>query len=466
MLNVDLNWVTEEVHGQLVGLENGADVRIDRVTIDSRQVQPGDLFIAIQGHNFDGHDYAAQAVEAGARAVICARPLQLDVAQILVADTRYALGLLGSAVKREAQVKCVAVTGSSGKTTVKEMLSVILRQRGQVLATKGNFNNDIGVPLTLLELTEQDEFAVIELGANHRGEIAYTTSLTRPDVAIINNVSPAHVEGFGDIWGVARAKSEIAKGLGDTGTIITNGDSSFYDFWQREYADRHHVVFAIEREQADVSVSDITLDAQGCPSFMLHSPVGDVAIEVPLPGRHNVSNALAAASACIELGIPLADIAKGIASLRAVPGRMCVTDVVPGLRIIDDTYNANVASAKAALDVLASFTGYRVMVLGDMGELGANARGYHEEVGAHAIDVGIDNLFTLGVLSQSASQVFNGHGGQHFNNKNALLSALNEIMQRENELTVLIKGSRSAHMEEIVTALTESARAAAGCSEC
>lgn len=466
MLNVDLNWVAEEVHGQLAGLEGSSGVNVDRVTIDSRQVQPGDLFVAIRGHNFDGHDYAAQAVEAGARAVICARPLQLDVAQILVADTRYALGLLGAAVKRDASVKCVAVTGSSGKTTVKEMLSVILRQRGEVLATQGNFNNDIGVPLTLLELTRQHDFAVIELGANHRGEIAYTTSLARPDIAIINNVSPAHVEGFGDIWGVARAKSEIAKGLGERGTIITNGDSSFYDFWQRAYANRHHVVFAMDREDAAVRASDIRLDAQGCPSFMLHSDAGDIAIEVPLPGRHNVSNALAAASACLELGVPLTDIAKGIASLRAVPGRMCVTEVMPGLRIIDDTYNANVASAKAALDVLASFAGYRVMVLGDMGELGANARGYHEEVGAHAIDVAIENLFTLGVLSQSASQVFNGHGGQHFNNKNALLSALNEIMQRENELTILIKGSRSAHMEEIVMALTESARAAAGCSTC
>jgi UDP-N-acetylmuramoyl-tripeptide--D-alanyl-D-alanine ligase len=466
MLNVDLNWIAEEVHGQLLGSDATAEVRIDRVTIDSRQVQPGDLFIAIRGHNFDGHDYAEKAVAAGARAVICARPLPLDVAQILVADTRYALGLLGSAVKRDAQVKCVAVTGSSGKTTVKEMLSVILRQRGQVLATKGNFNNDIGVPLTLLELTAQDDFAVIELGANHRGEIAYTTSLTRPDVAIINNVSPAHVEGFGDIWGVARAKSEIAKGLRDDGTIITNGDSDFYDFWQREYAHRHHVVFAIERQDTAVRADNIKLDAQGCPSFTLHSSAGSIVIEVPLPGRHNVSNALAAASACIELGVPLADIARGIASLRAVPGRMCVTDVVPGLRIIDDTYNANVASAKAALDVLASFPGYRVMVLGDMGELGANARSYHEEVGAHAIDVSIDNLFTLGVLSQSASQVFNGHGGQHFNNKEALLNALNEIMQRENELTILIKGSRSAHMEEIVLALTEAARTTSGCSEC
>lgn len=466
MLNVDLNWIADKVHGQLKETGSDAGLHIERVTIDSRQVQPGDLFIAIRGPNFDGHDYAAQAVEAGAQAVLCAHPLPLDVPQILVADTRYALGLLGRAVKQEAQVKCVAVTGSSGKTTVKEMLSVILRQRGQVLATKGNFNNDIGVPLTLLELSEQDDFAVIELGANHRGEIAYTTSLTRPDVAIINNVSPAHVEGFGDIWGVARAKSEIAKGLGENGTIITNGDSSFYDFWQREYASRKHVVFATERDDAAVRATDIELDAQGCPRFKLHSAAGEITIEVPLPGRHNVSNALAAASACIELGVSLQDIARGIASLRAVPGRMCVTEVVPGLRIIDDTYNANVASAKAALDVLASFPGYRVMVLGDMGELGANARSYHEEVGAHAIDVAIDNLFTLGVLSQSASQVFNGHGGQHFNNKEALLSALKEIMKRETDLTILIKGSRSAHMEKVVTALTDAARSGSGCTAC
>lgn len=454
MIKVDLNWVAEQVHGQLIGKNQ----EISGVTIDSRKVQSGDLFIAIQGHNFDGHDYVNQALEGGAKAVICSRPLAKDCPQILVADTRYALGLLARGVKTKLTLKTVAITGSSGKTTVKEMVAAILRQQGEVLSTQGNFNNDIGVPLTLLNLTEEHQYAVIELGANHRGEIAYTTGLVQPDVALINNVSPAHVEGFGDIWGVARAKTEIAKGLSENGVIITNADSDFHDFWMREFGKRQHRVFSTEATNADVRAKDITTDKDGCVQFSLFAGGQSVIVPLPLPGRHNVSNALAAAALCLELGISLKDIAQGIASLNAVPGRMNVKQPSPGLRIIDDTYNANVASAKAALDVLATFSGYRVMVLGDMGELGAHARAYHEEVGAHAVEVGIDNLFTLGVLSQSASQVFNGHGGQHFDNRDELVAALSTIMQNEKEeLTILVKGSRSARMEQVVEALMQMA---------
>ncbi|RUO26624.1 UDP-N-acetylmuramoyl-tripeptide--D-alanyl-D-alanine ligase [Aliidiomarina minuta] len=454
MIKVDLNWITEQVHGQLIG-EN---LDVSGVTIDSRKVQSGDLFIAIRGPNFDGHDYVDQAIAAGAVAVISSRPLQCECAQIMVADTRYALGLLARGVKTKLKLKTVAITGSSGKTTVKEMVATILRQQGEVLSTQGNFNNDIGVPLTLLNLTEQHEYAVIELGANHRGEIAYTTGLVQPDVALINNVSPAHVEGFGDIWGVARAKTEIAKGLSEDGVIITNADSDFHDYWMREFAKRQHRVFSTEAANADVRAKDITSDEHGCVRFSLCAGGQSVAVQLPLPGRHNVSNALAAASLCIELGVSLKDIAQGLGALNAVPGRMNIKEPGAGLRIIDDTYNANVASAKAALDVLATFPGYRVMVLGDMGELGAHARAYHEEVGAHAVEVAIDNLFTLGVLSQSASQVFNGHGGQHFNNRSELLAALSAIMQNEKEeLTILVKGSRSARMEQVVEALMQMA---------
>lgn len=460
MISVSLRWIAEQVGGQL----HGEDREVERVTIDSRQVKPGDLFIAISGPRFDGHDYAKQAVTDGAVAIISERPLDVSVPVIVVKDTRYALGLLAAAVKASCNVKTIAMTGSSGKTTVKEMCASILRRSGQVLATQGNFNNDIGVPLTLLNLTRDHDYAVIELGANHRGEIAYTTQLTKPDVALINNVSPAHVEGFGDIWGVARAKSEIAKGLGDAGVMFTNANSEFYPFWQGEFATRTHKVFAVEgAEQYDnfklpdaaLYATEVTLDQQGCATFTLHCGDATQRIYVPVPGAHNVANAVAAAALCSELSVSLADIAAGIADLAPVPGRMNVKQVRSGLRVIDDTYNANVASAKAALDVLASFSGYRVMVLGDMGELGAHAREYHEEVGEHAIVAGIDNLFTLGVLSQSASQTFNGHGGQHFDNQDALVSALADIMNTYNDVTILVKGSRSARMERIVDALVE-----------
>lgn len=468
MIEVSLSWVAQQVGGQL----HGNDSNISSVTIDSRQIKPGDLFIAINGPRFDGHHYIEQAVSKGASAIISEQlPKQtetlLNVPVIVVKDSRYALGQLGAAVKARCQVKTVAITGSSGKTTVKEMCAAILRQCGQVLATQGNFNNDIGVPLTLLSLTANDNYAVIELGANHRGEIAYTTRLTQPDVVLVNNVSPAHVEGFGDIWGVARAKSEIVKGLGAKGVVFTNANSPFYEYWQHEFSALQHKTFAVQGSptedgfaltDAALFASDIELDQQGCATFTLHHGVDTQVMRVPIPGAHNVANAVAAAALCSELGVSLSLIAKGVAALKPVPGRMNVHQVGAGLRIIDDSYNANVASAKAALDALASFTGYRVMVLGDMGELGPHAREYHEEVGEYAIDTGIDTLFTFGVLSQSASQTFNGHGGQHFDNHGALINALYDIMRNKNEVTILVKGSRSAHMERTVEALIEQAK--------
>lgn len=460
MISVPLDWVAAQLGGQL----HGDNLHIDSVSIDSRQVQPGALFIAIKGPRFDGHDYVKQALAEGAGAIISECPLNVAAPVIVVKDTRHALGQLGAAVKARCQVKTVAVTGSSGKTTVKEMCASILRSCGQVLATQGNFNNDIGVPLTLLELTDAHEYAVIELGANHSGEIAYTTRLTQPDVVLINNVSPAHVEGFGDIWGVARAKTEIVKGLGDNGVIFTNANSPFHEYWQRELSTYQHKVFALQgayesdgfhHDMADVFATDVQLDEHGCATFTLHQDNQTQTIRVPIPGAHNVANAVAAAALCSEIGISLDSIAQGIEALAPVPGRMHVKQVSSKLRVIDDTYNANVASAKAALDVLASFTGYRIMVLGDMGELGPQAREYHEEVGLYAIETGIDNLFTLGVLSQSASQAFNGHGGQHFDNYVALTDALEELMHNNNNVTILVKGSRSARMERIVEALIE-----------
>ncbi|RTE86321.1 MULTISPECIES: UDP-N-acetylmuramoyl-tripeptide--D-alanyl-D-alanine ligase [Gammaproteobacteria] len=455
MIKVSLKWIAEAVQGELVP-ENSQNVTVESVTIDSRQIRSGDLFIAIKGPNFDGHTFAEQAEAEGAAALIVESQQNLSIPQIIVADTRHALGQLAGAVKDEVAPKTIAVTGSSGKTTVKEMLASILREQGEVLATQGNFNNDIGVPLTLLRIEPQHQYAVIELGANHRGEIAYTTGLTKPDVAMINNVSPAHVEGFGDICGIARAKTEIFRGLGDTGTAVTSADSEFHEFWMRELADKRHQLFSSQHKEADVWAEDVSVDSHGCAQFTLCTPHQREAVRLNIPGKHNVNNALAAATCCFALGIPIAQVVRGLGGLSPVPGRMWVHEPKVGLRIIDDAYNANVGSVRAALDVLSTLPGKRIFVLGDMGELGENARGYHEEVGEYAIHSGIDALFTLGVLSQSASEVFNGRGGKHFEHKEELIAALHQQIAEHSELTILVKGSRSAHMESVVEALLES----------
>lgn len=452
MIKVSLQWITQAVNGEL--LTAAAKERtIESVTIDSRQVQPGDLFIAIKGPNFDGHDFAQQIATSGAAAMIVEKPVNAELPQVVVQDTRHALGQLAAAVKAKVAPKTIAVTGSSGKTTVREMLASILQEQGDVLATKGNFNNDIGVPLTLLRLEPQHQYAVIELGANHRGEIAYTTGLTKPDVAMINNVAPAHVEGFGDICGVARAKTEIFKGLSESGVAITWADSEFHDFWTRELSDKSHRVFSSEHNQADIWAESISMDSQGCAHFTMCTTHQQSQVHLSIPGRHNVNNALAAASCCIALGIPMAQIVRGLSGLTPVPGRMWVHAPVSGLRVIDDSYNANVGSVRAALDVLSMLPGRKIFVLGDMGELGKNARIYHEEVGDYAIESGIDGLYTLGVLSQSASEVFNGRGGKHFDQKESLISALKAQVEEHKELTILVKGSRSAQMEQVVEAL-------------
>lgn len=460
MIPVSLAWITTQVDGELHA-QSPQQIIDQHVVIDSRQVQPGDLFIAIKGPNFDAHDFCTDVVAKGAAALIVERRLDLDIAQIVVADSRAALGALGAAVKAEVKPKSVAITGSSGKTTVKEMVAAILRHApsvtGEVLATDGNYNNDIGVPLTLLRLTHEHSYGVFELGANHRGEIAYTTGLVKPDVAMINNVAPAHVEGFGDICGVAKAKTEIFRGLGAQGLALTNADSEFHDYWQRELGDQHWQTFAIDHN-ADYRAIAVQLDENGCAQFELVTAEGNWPVQLPVPGRHNVANALAAVAVCRALGLSIEEILSGFQHMLSVPGRMLTHTPWPHVRLIDDTYNANVGSAKAAIDVLASLPGRRIFVLGDMGELGTQARAYHEEVGEHGISAGIDGLYTLGILSQSASEIFNGHGGRHFDSVDSLVTALHEEIRSEATLTILVKGSRSARMERIVEALLNAAK--------
>lgn len=451
MIPVSLDWIAKHVNGEI----HEHCPLVTGVSTDTRTLGEGDLFIALVGPNFDGHKFIDTAKKAGASALVVSQHVETDLPYVLVEDTKLALGALGAAVKREVAPKTVGITGSSGKTTVKEMVAAILSRIGNVLATNGNFNNDIGVPLTLLRLEPQHDFAVIEMGANHLGEIAYTTQLVKPDVATIVNAAAAHLEGFGSLLGVARAKSEIFKGLADSGMAIINADSQFQAFWSGKL--KHLALQQFSSEgvaDTDFHAKDITLGLDGCAEFLMCTPLGNVGLTLALPGQHNVSNALAAAALAINVGASLEDVKYGLENMQQVSGRLQVKQLTNQVKILDDTYNANVASVNAAVDLLSSFSGHRVLVLGDMGELGDKARYYHELVGEHAKKQGIDYLITLGVLSQSASDVF---GGKHFSDLDTLVEYMVTYLQREQrDITILVKGSRSARMEKVVDALEAS----------
>ena len=463
MITLSCAEIATLLQGQLIG----ANQPISSVSTDSRTISAGALFIALKGPNYDGSRFVTDVIEKGAAAIIVERALDCELTQIVVADTRLALGQLGAAIKARVQPKTIAVTGSAGKTTVKEMLAAILSRCGQVLATEGNFNNDIGVPLTLLRLTTEHQFAVMELGANHAGEIAYTTSLVKPDVAIITNAAASHLEGFGDTYGVARAKGEIFSGLPAGGIAIMQHDSEFTDYWRNRCKDLKIISFASDfktgstpdsasakRHSADIRAEQISLNAQGCAQFNLIYENEQILMQLNLPGKHNVANALAAAAAALAVGAKLTDVQQGLAQMAGVKGRTNVIELSKQIKLIDDSYNANVESVKAAIDLLASYPGYRVLLLGDMAELGANARLYHEEIGLYAKDAGINLLFTLGVLSQSASDLFNGQGA-HFSSRQSMLDRLNPLITTQQSVTILVKGSRSAKMELVVQDLLE-----------
>jgi UDP-N-acetylmuramoyl-tripeptide--D-alanyl-D-alanine ligase len=455
MIPVSLSWVAEQVNGQLM-VQQTPDLVIEGVSTDTRSLLVSDLYLALKGPNFDGHQFVKQAEQKGAIALILSRKVDTLLPYILVENTTLALGLLGAAVKAKVAPKTVGVTGSSGKTTVKEMTAAILSCCGNVLATDGNFNNELGVPMTLLRLEQQHEFAVIEMGANHIGEIAYTTHLVKPDVAAIINVAAAHLEGFGSLLGVAQAKSEIFKGLSSKeGVAVVSLDSQFSELWLSKLNHNKVQTFSIEK-QADVHAKDITIGIDGCAQFQLITPNGCIAISLSLPGVHNVSNALVAASLALHVGATLQNVADGLCSMPHVPGRLHIKRLTKQVKILDDTYNANIGSVNAAIDLLSSFAGRKVMVLGDIAELGEKAHYYHEQVGEYAKRKGIDKLYTLGVLSQSASDVF-AEQGYHFSHLGQMVEHINQqILPEKYDVSILVKGSRSACMELVVKALEES----------
>jgi UDP-N-acetylmuramoyl-tripeptide--D-alanyl-D-alanine ligase len=444
----------------------GDNRKVININTDTRTLCDGEVFLALKGPNFDGHKFIEQAKQKGAIGVIVDHAVDTDIAQFVVADTRIALGTIGTAVMAQVAPKTIAITGSVGKTTVKEMCAAILSSKGDVLATKGNFNNDIGVPLTLLRLEPQHRFAVIELGANHIGEIAYTTAMTKPDVAVVCNVAAAHLEGFGSLQGVAQAKGEIYDGLKEDGIAIVNCDSDFSQYWLDKLATRNIKCFS-SSEKLDIWAEDISLDAQARASFTLCTKQHSVPVKLALPGKHNISNALIAAALTSEFDVLLEDIASALATMGEVKGRVNLIEASDSLTIIDDTYNANVKSVKAAIDLLSDIQGHRILALGDMGELGEDARKYHQEVGEYALAQGIDELFTLGVLSKCASDVF-GLPNRHFSNREQMLQQIqNSISKVDKKITLVVKGSRSSRMELLVTDLVNGQQQAInGVSSC
>lgn len=429
----------------------GADAAFTAVSTDSRKIEPGQLFIALTGPNFDGHDYLAAVAAKGAVAALVEREVSgVELPQLLVADARVALGQLGALNRQAYQGPLAAVTGSSGKTTVKEMLASILRAGlgGPVLATRGNLNNDLGAPLTLLELAPQHVAAVIELGANHVGEIAYTVGLTQPQVAIITNAGIAHVGEFGGPDKIIEAKGEILEGLSAGGTAILNLDDKAFTVWQQRNGSRSVLSFALRNSAADFYTSELARDARGCVAFTLQSPAGSARIQLNLLGEHNVANALAAAAAAHALNVPLVGIQAGLESLQPVKGRAVAQLATSGARVIDDTYNANPISMCAAVDILAGFSGRTVLVLGDMGELGEWAEQGHRDVGAYAAGK-VDTLYAVGPLMAHAVAAF-GPQGHHFADQASLIAA---VLHESAGSSILIKGSRSAAMENVVAAL-------------
>lgn len=448
MIPVSLKTLAEISGGTL----HGSDLILNEVTTDTRKVTPGSLFVALVGERFDAHDFAADAIASGAQALLVSKHLPLSVPQVVVADTRIAFGKLAAWVRQQSKARVVALTGSSGKTSVKEMTAAILRECGETLYTAGNLNNDIGVPMTLLRLAPQHQYAVIELGANHQGEIAYTTELTRPESALVNNLAAAHLEGFGSLAGVAKAKGEIFNGLPANGTAILNADSNDWPHWQNNLHGKRVWRFSPQAAESDFSVRDVRMGVDGT-HFTMQTPGGDIAITLPLPGRHNIANALAAAALALSIDAPLSAIQRGLKNLQAVPGRLFPIRLSEHQLLLDDSYNANVGSMTAAAQVLGEMPGYRVMVVGDMAELGDEAEQCHREVGLAAKAAGVDRVLSVGELSAYMSE--SSGVGEHFATKTALTERLRTLLSEHRELTVLIKGSRSAAMEQVVQNLQE-----------
>jgi len=426
----------------------GDDGVFHGVCTDSRYLRAGELFVALAGPRFNGHDHVHAAAARGAVAAMVSHVVKTELPQLVVGDTRLALGDLASHWRGRFAIPLIAVTGSNGKTTVKEMLAAILGRHAPVLATEGNLNNEIGVPLTLLRLDHEHGAAVVEEGASRPGDIAYLTRISQPTVAVVTNAAGAHLAGFGSLEGVARSKGEIFTGLPADGIAVINADDAFAELWRDLAGTRRTLTFALEAE------ADVRGDWQSGQALSVRTPAGELQLSLPLPGRHNAMNALAATAAALASGIALADIAAGLATLQPVPGRLSSRRGPGGSSLLDDTYNANPASLAAALAVLTAEPGEHWLALGDMAELGDDAAGQHAAAGRLAADAGVSRLYAVGELSRHAVEAFGDRAGVlalHFASRDDLIERLQEDLR--SSVTLLVKGSRAARMDEVVTVL-------------
>ncbi len=438
------------LQGVLPATRHGADAEFSRVSIDTRTLQVGDLYVALRGVNLDGNAFVDQAFEKGACAAIVSSRDAVREPSLLVEDTNEALAELALLNRQRSSARVVAVTGSQGKTSVKEMIGRILSVSHRTLVTRGNLNNHIGAPLTLLELDETHECAVIELGASGLGEIAWTVRLARPHVAVLTNAAATHLEGFGSLAGVVQTKGEIIDGLPADGTAVLNADDPHFAVWQERAGKRRVLRFGLHDVAADYRASAIQVDGRNGTRFTLRTPAGDCGITLHLLGLHNVANALAASAAAMAAGATLDDVRSGLAQVRPVAGRLCLREAANGAALVDDTYNASPSSFRAAIDVLAGLPGRRIVIMGDMGELGSDAESGHRFVGEHARACGIDALWATGALSQHAVSGF-GEGARHFESMDSLIA--HALGNTNAQCSVLVKGSRSAGMERAVEKL-------------
>ncbi len=443
MMAMQLSEAAEALDGRY----SPVDVAFRGISTDSRKLEAGCLFFALQGPNFDGHEYLAEAQQRGASAAAVSRQCRTQLPLLEVSDTRLALGSLAGYWRSRFSLPVVAITGSNGKTTVRAMLEAILQRCGQTLSTQGNLNNDIGLPLTLARLGPGDEFAVLEMGANHPGEIEYLAGIAHADIGVVTNAGPAHLEGFGDVEGVARAKGELFANLDKDAVAVINADDEFAPLWRELAAHCRIVDFGLT---AGAAVhADWSGDARGS-DVRLVTGQGEIEVHLSLPGRHNVMNALAASAAALAAGAGLDAVRDGLASVSAVPGRFNIQQLPGNVTLIDDTYNANPESLQVALDVLAQAGGETWLVLGDMGELGAGESALHRNAGRQARAAGVSRLYTLGELAQQAIGTFNGKG-RAFATLDELLAALKSDLTTP--LHILVKGSRRMRMERVVDAL-------------
>lgn len=438
------------------GRLQGADAEVTGFSIDTRTLKPGDLFVALPGERVDGHDFVAMARERGAVGALVTRPVDAAIPQVIVDDTQLALGDLASAVRAQSDVRVIGITGSNGKTTVKTLTASILSRHGRTHVNAGNFNNEIGMPLTLLAMPADTRYAVLEMGAGKPGDIDYLAAIARPDIGLVTSIAPAHLERMGTIEGVAETKGALYRSLPADGVAIVNADDErFAGFFANLAGSRRILRYALNH-RADIG-ADVVEERIDGTHFVLSTPHGDGDVHLPLPGRHNVANALAAAAIATALDVPVDVIVEGLEQVPHVTGRLDLEPMRGGWILVDDSYNANPGSAAAAIDTLALARGERWLVLGDMAELGPDAVKLHAGIGRYAHERGIERLLATGAKSAAAVESF-GPGAQHFDTQEALIEAA--CAQIHEGVTCLVKGSRSSGMDRVVAAMKKYAEGA------